>query len=121
MSAACLSFANKEARLSVLVRGARLAHALKACYSLLKHTPRRHPKLTIGYRLAIRVLSVQKVAVLRDRFATDGRSCRPLRAAVLVAWLSRPGIPAGDSVNYTIFAAVRVGFRGRFPPRLIHS
>jgi len=42
-----------------------------------------------------------------------------LSAEVLVAWLSRPGIPAGDSVNYTIFAALRVGFRDRFPPRLI--
>ena len=57
MPAACLSFANKEARLSVLVRGRAKAHALKAYDSLDKHTPRRHPKLIIGYRLAIRALS----------------------------------------------------------------
>ena len=44
--------ANKEARLSVLVRGARLRHTSKACYSPYKYTARRHPKLTIGYRLA---------------------------------------------------------------------
>ena len=60
------------------LEGRAKEHALKAYDSLDKHTPRRHPKLIIGYRLASRVLSVCRVVVLRDRFATDGRSCRPL-------------------------------------------
>ena len=33
-----------KARLSVQVRGARLQHTSKACYSLHKYTARRHPK-----------------------------------------------------------------------------
>ena len=67
MSAACLSLANKKARLSVLVRGARLCHALlKACDSPLNYMARRHPKGK-GYRLASHVSAFQRSQFSRDK------------------------------------------------------
>ena len=67
MSAACLSFANKKARLSVLVRGARLCHALlKALDSPLNYLARRHPKLK-GYRLASHVSAFRRSKFSRDK------------------------------------------------------
>jgi len=76
------------------LEGRAKAYALKAYDSPDKHTPRRHPKLLIGYRLASRVLSVCRVVVLRDRFATDGRSCRPLRGG------SRRGAMRSDAFPF---------------------
>ena len=77
-----LSFANRKARLSVLVRGARLCHALlKALDSPLNYLARRHPKLK-GYRCKPRV-SVSKVQILkRQGLQFAGRSCRPSRRRV---------------------------------------
>jgi len=67
MSAACLSLANKKARLSVLVRGARLCHALlKACDSPLNYMARRHPRLK-GDRLASHVSAFQRSQFSRDK------------------------------------------------------
>ena len=62
-----LSLANKKARLSVLVRGARLCHALlKACDSPLNYMARRHPKGK-GYRLASHVSAFQRSQFSRDK------------------------------------------------------
>ena len=61
------SFANKKARLSVLVRGARLCHALlKALDSPLNYLARRHPKGK-GYRLASHVSAFQRSQFSRDK------------------------------------------------------
>ena len=62
-----LSFANKKARLSVLVRGARLCHALlKALDSPLNYLARRHPKLK-GHRLASHVSAFRRSKFSRDK------------------------------------------------------
>ena len=61
------------------LEGRALARDSKACYSPRIHMTRRHPKLIIGYRLANHAGAFRFVAVLECRFATDGRSCRPLR------------------------------------------
>ena len=72
-----LSFANKEARLSVLVRGARLG----TCSLGLRRPTQTHVKTTP--QIDNRVPSCKPcnefldVVISGDRFATDGRSYRP--------------------------------------------
>ncbi len=64
----CLSRLQTKRRASLFwLEGRAKEHALKAYDSLDKHTPRRHPKLIVGYRLASHVLSVCRVVVLRDK------------------------------------------------------
>ena len=100
------------------LEGRAKEHALKAYDSLDKHTPRRHPKLIIGYRLASRVLSVCRVVVLRDRFATDGRSCRPLRGGSrrgamrsdAFPFLTVSIIPKATAFRERLWASVVAGF-----------
>ena len=62
-----LSLVNKKARLSVLVRGAHLCHALlKALDSPLNYLARQHPKLK-GYRLASHVSAFRRSKFSRDK------------------------------------------------------
>ena len=83
-----LSLANKEVRLSVLVRGARLCHALlKALDSPLNYLARRHPKLK-GYRLASHVSAYR-----RSKFSRD-KVCNSLADPV--------GPPGGGSRHWAI-------------------
>jgi hypothetical protein len=104
------------------LEGRAKEHALKAYDSLDKHTPRRHPKLIIGYRLASRVLSVCRVVVLRDRFATDGRSCRPLRGGSrrramrsdAFPFLTVSIIPKATAFRERLWASVVAGGAPRF-------
>ena len=112
----------RGAPLCCKLEGRAMQHTLKACYSPYKYSARRHPKLLIGHRLANHVLYVQYVAVLRDRFATDGRSCRPLRGGSrrgamrsdAFPFLTVSIIPKARAFRERLWASVVAGSASRF-------